>query len=71
MWMGTENVPDHTLHVIARDDDYFFGVLHSRPHELWSLAVGNFMGYGNDPRYNSSRTFKTFPFPWPPGKEPG
>ncbi len=22
------------------------------------------------PRYSSSRTFETFPFPWPPGKEP-
>lgn len=28
------------------------------------------MGVGNDPRYSSSRTFETFPFPWPPGKEP-
>lgn len=69
-WMDTDRVPDHTLHVVARDDDYFFGVLHSRAHELWSLSVGNYMGFGNDPRYNSSRTFKTFPFPWPPGTEP-
>lgn len=69
VWMTTDAVPDHTLHVIARDDDYFFGVLHSRAHELWSLAVGNYMGFGNDPRYNSSRTFGTFPFPWPPGEE--
>ena len=28
------------------------------------------MGKGNDPRYNSSRTFETFPFPWPPRQEP-
>jgi hypothetical protein len=28
------------------------------------------MGVGNDPRYSSSRTFETFPFPWLPGKEP-
>jgi len=28
------------------------------------------MGAGNDPRYSSSRTFETFPFPWPPGQEP-
>ena len=28
------------------------------------------MGVGNDPRYNSSRTFETFPFPWPPRQEP-
>lgn len=25
---------------------------------------------GNDPSYSSSRTFETFPFPWPPGQEP-
>jgi type II restriction/modification system DNA methylase subunit YeeA len=68
--METMTVPDHTCHAIARSDDYFFGVLHSRLHELWSLAIGNFMGKGNDPRYNSSRTFETFPFPWPPGTEP-
>jgi type II restriction/modification system DNA methylase subunit YeeA len=68
-WMSIGTIPDHTLHVIAREDDYFFGVLHSRAHELWSLAVGNYMGFGNDPRYNSSRTFGTFPFPWPPGEE--
>jgi hypothetical protein len=28
------------------------------------------MGVGNDPRYSSSRTFETYPFPWPPGQEP-
>ncbi len=70
IWMDTTTIPDHTCHVIARDDDYFFGVLHSRIHEVWSLAIGNYMGVGNDPRYNSSRTFETFPFPWPPGQEP-
>jgi type II restriction/modification system DNA methylase subunit YeeA len=71
IWMDTDVVPDHTLHVIAREDDYFFGVIHSRAHELWSLAQGARIGAGNDPRYSSSRTFETFPFPWPPGQEPG
>jgi type II restriction/modification system DNA methylase subunit YeeA len=70
VWMRSSIIPDHTCHIIARGDDYFFGVLHSRIHELWSLAIGNYMGKGNDPRYNSSRTFETFPFPWPPGQEP-
>ena len=70
VWMDAEVIPDHKLHVIARDDDYFFGVLHSRVHELWSLAQCSWMGVGNDPSYSSSRTFDTFPFPWPPGKEP-
>ena len=69
VWLPTSVLPDHTTHVIARDDDYFFGVLHSRSHEVWSLAQGARMGVGNDPRYSSSRTFATFPFPWPPGKE--
>jgi type II restriction/modification system DNA methylase subunit YeeA len=68
--MPTSTVPDKKLHVFARDDDYFFGVLHSRIHECWSLAIGNYLGVGNDPCYTSSRTFGTFPFPWPPGHEP-
>lgn len=69
VWMDTDIIPDHTLHVIARDDNYMFGVLHSRAHEAWSLSQGARMGVGNDPRYSSSRTFSTFPFPWPPGQE--
>lgn len=69
-WMDTSVVPDHTCHVVARDDDYMMGVLHSRVHQAWTLAQCSWMGVGNDPRYSSSRTFETFPFPWPPGKEP-
>jgi hypothetical protein len=56
--------------VFAREDDYFFGVLHSRPHELWALRSGTWLGKGNDPRYTPTTTFETFPFPWPPGQEP-
>jgi hypothetical protein len=70
VWMDTAIVPDHKLHVFARDDDYFFGILHSRVHEVWTLATCSWMGVGNDPSYSSSRTFETFPFPWSPGKEP-
>jgi len=70
VWMSTDIVPDHTLHVIARADAYFFGVVHSRVHELWSIAQCSWIGVGNDPRYSSSRTFETFPFPWRPGREP-
>jgi len=70
VWMETGIIPDHTCHVIARDDDYMFGILQSRVHEEWTLAQCSWMGVGNDPRYSSSRTFETFPFPWPRGKEP-
>lgn len=69
-WMDTEIVPDQQLRVIPRDDDYFFGVLHSRIHEVWSLANAAWMGVGNDPRYSADSTFETYPFPWPPGQEP-
>ena len=49
--------------VFARDDEYFFGVLHSYIHELWSLRLGTWLGKGNDPRYTPTTTFETFPFP--------
>lgn len=70
VWMSTDVVPDHKLHVIARDDDFFFGVVQSRLHELWTLATCSWLGVGNDPSYNSATTFQTFPFPWPPSHEP-
>ncbi len=69
-WLEHPTLPDHQLIVIAREDDYFFGVLHSRPHELWALRMGTWLGVGNDPRYTPSTTFETFPFPWAPGREP-
>jgi type II restriction/modification system DNA methylase subunit YeeA len=70
VWMDTDTVPDHKLHVIARDDDYMMGVLQSRVHLIWTLAQCSWIGVGNDPSYSSSRTFETFPFPWPPNREP-
>jgi len=63
-------LPDSALTVVARSDDYFFGVLHSRIHERWALRMGTWLGKGNDPRYTPTTTFETFPFPWPPGQEP-
>lgn len=68
VWLSLEVLPDHALMVIARDDDYFFGVLHSRPHELWSLRLGTSLE--DRPRYTPTTTFETYPFPWPPGREP-
>ena len=69
-WFDVNIIPDHKLHVIARADDYFFGILHSGIHEIWTIATCSWIGKGNDPSYNSETTFKTFPFPWPPGIEP-
>jgi hypothetical protein len=68
VWMDTKRIPDHTCHVVARSDDYFFGLLQSGIHEVWVLRTGSSLE--DRPRYNSETTFETFPFPWPPGTEP-
>jgi hypothetical protein len=69
-WMDARTVPDSRLFVITRDDDYFFGLLQSEIHEVWTLATSSRHGVGNDPTYNGESCFETFPFPWPPGTEP-
>jgi type II restriction/modification system DNA methylase subunit YeeA len=68
-FLSQSDLPDGALCAIARDDDYFFGVLHSKVHELWTLRMCTWLGVGNDPRYTPTTTFETFPFPWPPGQE--
>lgn len=68
-WMDIQTIPDSATVAIAREDDYFFGMLHSKLHEVWSLRMGTWLGKGNDPRYTPTTTFETFPFPWSPGAE--
>ena len=63
VWLSAPTLPDHQLIVFARDDDYFFGVLHSRAHELWSLRMGTSLE--DRPRYTPTTCFETFPFPRP------
>lgn len=63
VWAGSVVVPDSRVVIVARDDDTAFGILHSRFHELWSLALGGWHGVGNDPQYTPSLGFETFPFP--------
>jgi hypothetical protein len=65
-WLPTDVLPDHQLIVTCRDDDYTFGVLHSRVHEAWARATGTQLrevesGF----RYTPTTCFETFPFPRP------
>ena len=65
-WMAPESLPDSALIAFARDDDYAFGVLHSRVHEVWARGTGTQVrevesGF----RYTPTSTFETFPFPRP------
>jgi type II restriction/modification system DNA methylase subunit YeeA len=64
VWLSGETLPDHQLIAFTRDDDYFFGVLHSHVHELWALGLGTQLrelesGF----RYTPTTTFGTFPMP--------
>ena len=63
VWLAAPALPSQQLIAIARDDDYAFGVLHSRAHELWSLRLGTTLE--DRPQYTPTTTFETFPFPWP------
>ncbi|MDR3749987.1 MAG: hypothetical protein P4K94_00735 [Terracidiphilus sp.] len=70
-WIPSAVLCNQGTLVFVRDDDYFFGVLHSSVHELWARAQGTQLrevesGF----RYTPNSTFDTFPFPWSPGTEP-
>jgi len=62
-WLDRNVLADHAVVVFARDDDYTFGVLQSRAHELWALALGTHLE--TRPRYTPTTCFETFPFPHP------
>jgi hypothetical protein len=64
LWLYPPSLPDHQLIVFARDDDYFFGILHSRLHEVWARAQGTQLRERESGfRYTPTTCFETFPFP--------
>ena len=70
VWVSSDTLPDSAVIAFARDDDYFFGVLHSRIHELWARSQGTQLrevesGF----RYTPTSTFETFPFPQPTSEQ--
>ena len=59
-------IPDSRLFVFApKEPVYTFGLLSSKIHEVWTLATCSWHGVGNDPTYNTTTCFETFPFPRP------
>jgi hypothetical protein len=68
VWLQPEVLCNQRNLVFTRSDDYFFGILQSTPHELWSLRQGSTLE--DRPSYTPTTTFETFPFPWAPAKEP-
>jgi len=67
-WLTPELLCDSAVVAFARDDDYFFGVLQSRAHEIWALKLGTRLE--TRPRYTPTTCFETFPFPFPDDLEP-
>jgi type II restriction/modification system DNA methylase subunit YeeA len=63
-WADAVILPDDGIYVFALDDDYFFGVLHSRFHEVWARAQGTQVRERESGfRYTPTTCFETFPFP--------
>jgi type II restriction/modification system DNA methylase subunit YeeA len=62
VWNTAPTLPDSSCFSFARSDDFFFGILHSCFHEIWSLKQGTRLE--TRPRYTPSTCFETFPFPF-------
>ena len=63
VWLTADILPSNLVVAFASDDDYVFGVLHSRLHTVWSLAIGTQLE--DRPTYIPTACFRTFPFPHP------
>ncbi|MGH8929252.1 MAG: type IIL restriction-modification enzyme MmeI [Egibacteraceae bacterium] len=61
IWCDAVWCPSDLVVVVALDTDYAFGVLSSRPHELWARYRGSTLK--GDPRYTNTTVFETFPWP--------
>lgn len=63
VWLQAPLVVDGQVVVIAREDDFTFGVLASTIHRTWAWTQGTALE--DRPRYTPSTCFETFPFPDP------
>jgi type II restriction/modification system DNA methylase subunit YeeA len=65
-WLDAAVLPDCQLIVFAREDDAFFGLLHSHIHEVWALGQGTQLREKESGfRYTPTTCFETFPLPAP------
>ena len=65
-WEPQNTLPSNSVIAFPRDDDYFFGILHSRIHGLWATAMGSQLREAQSGlRYTPTTCFETFPFPTP------
>lgn len=62
-YIDADVLPENTIIVFARDDDYFLGILQSRIHLAWASGAGTQLE--DRPRYTPTTCFEPFPFPQP------
>jgi type II restriction/modification system DNA methylase subunit YeeA len=67
IWLDASVLANDGTIVFARDDDMFFGVLHSHIHEVWALEQGTQLE--TRPRYTPTSSFETFPLPRPTAEQ--
>lgn len=58
-WIEEDLLPDATLLVVARDDDFTHGILQSTPFAAWHHAH-------HTRRQDPEQIVESFPFPWAP-----
>lgn len=59
IWIEDELIPDASLVIVARDDDFTHGILSSDTFDAWHRSH-----FGTMP---AEQIVESFPFPWPPG----
>lgn len=60
-FLDADVLPDNTVVAVASDDPRILGVLSSRAHGVWALAMGGRLE--DRPVYNKTACFDAFPFP--------
>ena len=65
VWLDPSILADHAVVVIARDDDYTFGILHHGCMSCGRAARDSASEVESGFRYTPTTTFETFPFPHP------
>ena len=69
-WFDHGVLPSNSVVAFAKGDDFTFGILNSRPHELWARAMGSQLRESESAtRYTPTTCFETFPFPEPTDKQ--
>jgi hypothetical protein len=66
IWVNKDWLPSDATVAFASGDEYTFGVLHSRVHEIWARIKGTQLREAESGfRYTPQTCFETFPFPTP------